>query len=57
MVFGIGMALGTLVFSLVLSLLSNIRDSRSGRTVYEAWLDEVANDNIVPKRRDFSNFA
>ena len=53
----IGMALGALVFSLILSLLANIRDSRPEKTVYEVWLDGVANENVVPARRDFSNFA
>jgi hypothetical protein len=57
MAFVIGMALGALVFSLILSPLANIRDSRTEKTVYEIWLDGVANDNIVPARRDFSSFA
>jgi len=57
MAFFIGMALGALVFSLVLSLLANIRDSRTDKTVYEVWLNGIANDNIVPARRDFSSFA
>jgi len=57
MAFGIGMALGAFVYSLLHSLLSNIRDSRPKKTVYEVWLDDVANDNIVPMRRDFSRIA
>ena len=53
----IGMALGALVFSFILSLLANIRDSRPEKTVYEVWLDGVANDNVVPQRRDFSKLV
>lgn len=57
MAFVIGIALGALVFSLILSLLANIRESRPEKTIYEVWLDGVANDNIVPERRDFSSFT
>ena len=54
MMFAIGIGFGALVFSLLYSLIATIRDSRSGETVYEVWLKEVANDNIIPPRRDFS---
>ena len=57
MTFGIEMVLGAVVFSLVGSLLSHIRASRPGKTVYEVWLDEVANDNVISSRKDFSNYA
>ncbi|SMX23372.1 hypothetical protein [Boseongicola aestuarii] len=57
MMFAIGIGLGALVFSLLFSLMANIRDSRPGETVYEVWLKEVANDNIVPARRDFTYTA
>jgi hypothetical protein len=57
MMFAIGIGLGALVFSLFYSLMANIRDSRSGEKVYEVWLKEVANDNIVPARGDFTYTA
>lgn len=57
MMFAIGIGLGALVFSLLYSLMANIRDSRPGKTVYEVWLDEVANDNIIPSRKDFTYSA
>ena len=57
MMSAIGIGLGALVFSLLHSLMANIRDSRPGETVHEVWLKEVANDNIVPARRDFSYTA
>lgn len=57
MMFAVGIGFGALVFSLLYSLMANIRDSRPGKTVYEVWLDEVANDNIIPDRRDFSYSA
>jgi len=57
MTFFVGMILSLIVFSLVYSLLAFIRDSRPEQTVYEVWLKEVANENVIPMRRDFSNFA
>jgi len=54
MMFAIGIGFGALVFSLLYSLMANIRDSRPGKTVYEVWLEEVANDNVIPAPRDFS---
>ena len=57
MSFGIGMVLGALVSSLLYSLVSYIRDARSGKTVYEVWLEDVARDKIIPMRRDFSKSA
>jgi len=55
--FAIGISFGALVFSILFSLMANIRDSRPGETVYEAWLKEVAIDNIIPNRRDFTYSA
>ena len=52
MMFAIGTVLGALVFSFLYSLLASVRDSRPGETVYEAWLKEVANENIISPRRD-----
>ncbi|SMX24765.1 hypothetical protein [Boseongicola aestuarii] len=57
MTFGVGMVFGALVFSLLYSLVSNIRDARPGKTVYEVWLEDVAKDNVIPMRRDFSKTA
>jgi len=57
MTFGIGIVLGTVIFSLIFSLLSTIRDSRPGQTAYEVLLNEVANDNIVPNPRKFPCLA
>lgn len=57
MSFGVGMVLGAVVFSLLYSLVSAIRDARPGKTVYEVWLEDVAKDNVIRPRRDFSNAA
>jgi hypothetical protein len=57
MMFAVGIIFGGLVFSLLYSLVANILNSRSGETVYEVWLKEVANDNIIPDRRDFTYSA
>ena len=57
MMFAIGTVLGALVFSFLYSLLASVRDSRPGETVYEAWLKEVANENIISPRRDFTYSA
>ena len=57
MAFGIGIAIGALIFSLILSLLSCIRESRPKKTAYKIWLDEVAKNNIISDRRDFSGYA
>lgn len=52
--FAIGLMFGAIMFSLINSLLSSIRASRPKKTDYQIWLDEVAKDNIVTSRRDFS---
>ncbi len=57
MTFFVGIILSAVVFSLVHSLLANIRDSRPEQTVYEVWLTKHANDNVIPARRDFSVVA
>ena len=57
MMFAIGIGYGALVFAFLNALVANIRASRPGKTVYEVWLDEVANDNVIPGRRDFTYSA
>ena len=56
MVFAIGLVLGALVFSLLDSLLSSIRESRPRKTAYQVWMDEIAKNSVVRPRSDFSNF-
>lgn len=57
MVFGVGMVLGALVFSLLYLLVSNIREARRGKIIHEVWLEDVAKENIIPARRDYSKTA
>ncbi len=57
MILGMGIAIGALGFSLVHSLLSTIRESRPKKTAYTVWLDQVAKDNTIHRRRNFSSLA
>ena len=54
MVYGIAIALGALVFSLVYSLLANLRDARPEKSEYEIWLDDITKFNVITSRCDFS---
>ena len=52
--FLLSLALGAVVFSLLVSLCLFARHSRRDPTDYEKWVDEMRSQNIVNSRRTFS---
>ena len=54
MAFLVYLALGAVVFSLLVSLCLFARHSVRGKSDYEKWIDEIRPQNIVNSRRTFS---
>ena len=52
----LAIALGGVVFSLLLSIALVIRHSRRQQTEYEKWLEEANKNNIVKNRNQISEW-
>jgi hypothetical protein len=54
MVYGIAIASGALVFSLVCSVFADLRRARPEKSEYDIWLDDITKCNVITSRCDFS---